>query len=129
MSDYRILVTGSREWSNAEVMKPQLQYLYYGALRDGRRPVLVHGAARGADSMANMLWFAGTGLLPEAHPADWDTHGKAAGFIRNQEMVDRGADVCLAFLVRAAANRGTRDCMGRAGRAGIPVMEVWDVWA
>lgn len=133
MTPYRILVTGSREWANRDEMNLALEFEYLKAWREGRVPLLIHGGARGADTMAGEIWLRGTatgshpkGLAVEVHPADWDTHGKAAGFIRNQQMVDRGADVCLAFLARAAANRGTRDCMGRAEAAGITVREVWD---
>ena len=55
----------------------------------------------------------------ETHPADWSTHGRAAGPIRNQQMVDRGADICLAFPTSSSI--GTWDCVRRAKAAGIPV--------
>jgi hypothetical protein len=55
----------------------------------------------------------------EAHRADWSKHLRAAGVIRNQEMVDAGADVCFAFPTGEA--KGTRDCIRRAEKAGIPV--------
>ena len=53
------------------------------------------------------------------HPADWDKHGKAAGMIRNREMVALGADICLAFPI--GRSPGTRACIREAQRAGIPV--------
>lgn len=91
----RILVTGSRDWSDQDVIS--------GALREyrgvpGDYPTLVSGACpTGADAIAeryaaNNLWKI------ETHPADWGKHGRAAGPIRNAEMVEAGADVCLAFI-------------------------------
>lgn len=61
------------------------------------------------------LW----GLPVEAHPADWRSCGRAAGLIRNQRMVDLGADLCLAFPL--GESRGTWDCVARARKAGIEV--------
>lgn len=57
----------------------------------------------------------------EVHDADWNEYGRAAGPIRNQEMVDAGADVCLAF---PTGGPGTRDCMRRARDAGIRVFDM-----
>jgi coenzyme F420-reducing hydrogenase gamma subunit len=45
----------------------------------------------------------------------------AAGNYRNQEMVDAGADICLAFYQPGAACIGTSDCVRRCTRAGITV--------
>lgn len=55
----------------------------------------------------------------EKHPAMWFKHGKGAGPIRNQEMVDLGADVVLAYPM--GVSRGTRDLVVRAREAGLVV--------
>lgn len=62
--------------------------------------------------------------------AYWDGYGKAAGPIRNHEMVsfvsseaEKGARVvCLAFPAIELQSRGTKDCIKRANLAGIPVL-------
>jgi hypothetical protein len=112
----RVLVTGSRDWDDRDAIDLAL----YGAYVElGSGTVLVSGACpTGADAIAEELW-ALRGLPVERHPADWKRWGKAAGSLRNQEMVDLGADVCLAFPL--PDSRGTRHCMKAAERAGIPV--------
>ena len=120
----RILITGSREWWDTLPIVGAL----LGAVpseADLRDVTVVHGGARGADELADRA-ARDLGFLVEEHPADWAKHGKAAGFIRNQEMVNAGADICLAFLKSGAANRGTKDCIGRAEAAGIPVRRIED---
>jgi len=82
-------------------------------------PVLVHGAAQGADSLADAI-AASFGWSRERHPADWNRYGKAAGPIRNQEMVDSGLDVLIAF----PGGRGTEDMVTRAKAAGVLVLRV-----
>ena len=84
----------------------------------------------GADWLADRL--AGIrGIWAERHPADWDAHGKAAGFRRNAEMVALGADTCLFFAMPCTDSRcarprphdshGASHCAGLAAKAGIPV--------
>lgn len=70
-----------------------------------------------ADVTANWL-----GLTIEAYGADWDTHGKAAGPIRNQRMLDEGQpEIVFAFTDDLAASRGTADMVRRARAADLPV--------
>lgn len=134
----RLLVTGSRHYSDVEIVRRWLhnafEYLSVEeweeisfnevnvVLPSSERVVLVHGGARGLDSLAATLWSMHGGGSVEAHPADWEKHGKAAGPIRNQEMVNLGADLCLAFPL--GESRGTRDCIYRALLAGIPTFVV-----
>jgi len=126
MVSYRILITGSREWDNFPLMQ---RYLYAERLKAGDFPlVVVHGGARGADSMAGGMARASNGVCEEVHEAEWRPLGiynAYAGHARNQKMVDLRADVCLAFFKAGAANRGTQDCVRRAKLANIPVIEIW----
>lgn len=57
------------------------------------------------------------GLAVEVHPADWGRYGKAAGPIRNQEMLESGIDLVIAL----PGGRGTADMVRRAEGAGVPV--------
>ena len=121
MSKRRILVTGSRDWGDVQTLENAL------AAYVGDEVTLVSGACpTGADLLAE-VFAKRAGWEVERHPADWDKRGKAAGPLRNQEMVDLGADVCVAFPL--GESRGTRDCMSRAEGAGIPVRVVVDRWA
>lgn len=108
----RVLITGSRFWTNRDVVWQALcDHVPIGT-------TLVHGGAKGADIVAAGLW-APYGPV-ECHPADWAAHGRRAGFLRNQLMVSLGADLCLAFI--KDASRGATMCAGLAEKAGIPVV-------
>lgn len=128
----RILVTGSRDWADRNAVYRALNQVcddfglnyppdeYGNTMPDPSRITVVHGhCPTGADQIADD-WCIGAFFEAERHPADWDRHGKAAGPIRNQEMVDLGADLVLAFPARGIS-RGTWDCVDRAREAGIPV--------
>lgn len=117
----RLLVTGSRDSADWELM---VQTLWDASARFPSGAVLVHGACRGADRMAAHVWAELLGWPTEPHPADWDTHGRRAGMLRNNHMVRLGADLCLAFLL--PQSRGTRQCAEAAERAGIEVIRIWE---
>lgn len=117
----RVLVTGSRDWSDDEVIA-----LAMLAVRDEMQDAttqmtLVDGACpTGADAMAH-AWAVRWGWSTERYPADWDRYGKRAGFVRNALMVDLGADVCLAFIKNNS--KGASMTAELARKAGIPVRE------
>lgn len=115
---YRVLVTGSRDWFDQEAIWKALAAVIRELPAD-RDLVIVHGACpSGADHMAHE-WARGFGAVIEAHPANWQINGKRAGFIRNQHMVNLGADVCLAFIRNGS--RGASHTALIAKEAGIPV--------
>jgi len=114
----RIGVTGGRGYSNRGRV--------YDALRVFDKnarvvPQLVYGVAYGADTLA-ADYADMRGWYLDPFPAYWEQHGKAAGPIRNQAMVDSGLDVLLAF----PGGRGTKDMVTRAKSAGILVLRVDD---
>lgn len=117
-----IVVTGSRDWTDLEVVESEL--LAAVADRPYGDPVTIrHGAARGLDVIAADVAH-GQGWGCEPWPAEWDTHGKAAGGIRNQAMLDADPppDKVVAFPI--AESRGTWDMVRRARKAGIETVIV-----
>jgi hypothetical protein len=97
----RILVTGSRDWSNPTVVEQAIA----SYVQPGVEIVIVHGGCRtGADAQADR--FAGLlRLKRERYPAEGFGPWPAAGPIRNKYMVSLGADVCLAFIGRCSSRR------------------------
>lgn len=127
----RLLVTGSRRFNDRPAVGLVLLTAYY---RLGGNPatILVSGACKtGADEIAEAIW-SGLGMRVERHPADW-AEGKASGPARNVEMVNAGADLCVAFLEpcgctkrpRPHPTHGTQHCFTLAASAGIRVW-LWD---
>lgn len=136
-----VLVTGSRTWTDRETVHAALLDTWHDALQDGHPGItVVHGAAPGADSIADQ-WarhHQQHGVERDPRPADWEGpcgaycqpgHRKArrdgtsycpfAGHRRNQQMIDLGPAVVLAF--QRDGSTGTADCIRRAETAGLPV--------
>lgn len=109
----RFLVTGSRSWTDLHTIRESLQlvHLRYGGL------TLMHGGARGADSMAARIWASLEHPIEE-YPADWETHGKRAGYVRNHAMVNMAPVFCLAFL--HGDSRGTKMTIDLCHKAHVP---------
>lgn len=81
---------------------------------------LVHGCSSGADTMAE-AWAHENHVLVERYPALWEEHGRKAGPIRNQLMLDDGKpNLVIAF----PGGAGTADIVRRARLAAIPVVTV-----
>jgi YspA, cpYpsA-related SLOG family len=118
----RVLVCGGRDYADRESV--------YNTLCDldsapcGPITCVIHGDARGADRLG-MQWARDMGDIEDmAFPADWKLHGRAAGPIRNGEMLARGKpDLVVAF----PGGRGTADMVAQAKRVGIRVMHAGGV--
>lgn len=125
LSDWPILVviTGSRDWGESPAI--------WGDLDDikdaGRMWGVVHGAARGADQVASN-WAQFNDVREFRFPAQWEKHGKAAGPIRNGEMVNFAIDyaraqslVVLVLAYPLPESRGTYDMIRKCQRVGMDV--------
>jgi hypothetical protein len=126
----RVLVTGSRNWTDRHAIylalhincqqRWELGRDSEGHVVDWITPpdfTIVHGACpTGADAIAED-WACSVFAQIERHPADWSQYGKRAGYLRNAEMVNLGADLCLAFIKNHSA--GATMTANLAERAGI----------
>jgi hypothetical protein len=114
----KVLVTGSRDWPWTE------RKIITDALVAANVDIVVHGNARGADSVAKW-WAAAHDVEQRVYPAQWNIYGNAAGPIRNQQMLDKEhldeapIERVLAFPTKES--KGTWDMVKRAEAAGIRV--------
>ncbi len=110
----RVLVCGSRTWREQQPIREALERLPEGS-------TVIHGAARGADEIAGII-AKQLGLEVLAFPADWEKHGKAAGPIRNTQMLREGRPhQVIAFTRDLSQSRGTANMVRQAKAAGVPV--------
>lgn len=109
-----ILVCGSRGWTFRRPIEAVLE-------REGNDIRLIHGGCRGADLLAAAIALQ-RGIDPDniiSEDADWNQYGSAAGFIRNQLMLDRyHPDAVYAFRATGKSN-GTDDMVERSLLAKI----------
>ena len=106
----KILVCGGRDFRDKE-------FVFY-ALDRINPDIVVHGGARGADSLAGE-WCQARGKEERVYPARWNIHGKVAGPLRNREMLKEeldGLDGVIAF----PGGNGTRDMVSIAKKALPP---------
>jgi len=126
MGSVRIGVTASRKWKDPVPMAYALGWLAgsafsAGMITDPGEITVITGRALGGDRMFEAIArrFGCTIEPHEVTDEQWRA-SRAAGFDRNQRMVDSGAWCWLAFILDGSS--GATDCKERAERAQIPVI-------
>jgi len=113
----RVLITGSRRWRDETAIWDALTELVRDT--DPSEVTVVHGGAVGVDRLADR-GARELGMRREMHaPVRGD--GPDRFRVRNQRMVDLGADLCLAFADSWAS--GTGMCARMARAAAIPTVD------
>ena len=106
----RVAIVGSRDYPDLDAVRAYINTL-------PARTIVVSGGARGVDRTAANAALA-RGLKVEEYLAEWDKHGKAAGYLRNRTIVGV-ADRLVAFW--DGASKGTAHSIQLANEKGIPV--------
>lgn len=109
----RIIIAGSRTFNNYEYVKKILD-MVIGHID---KAIILSGSARGVDKLGEQ-YAKEKGYRIWMHEADWDNHGKSAGPIRNSQMVTQATQ---AIFFWDGKSKGTRDCINKAFKKGIPV--------
>lgn len=112
----KVLICGDREWSDKTLIKNALQAI----MLQHDSITVIHGAARGADSLAGQC-AKELGLTVEEYPADWKTYGKSAGPIRNRQMINQQPDEVWAYHDNLRESKGTKDMVRVARQLGFTV--------
>lgn len=121
--DQVILITGARDWTDAVAIKNVLEPY------KNKRVLLIHGDCRGVDKLAGNA-AKDLGFSLSVKPANWTKYGRAAGPIRNKEMVNEAlayqkagiSTIVLAFHDDLSTSKGTKQCVGQAEKAGLEII-------
>lgn len=117
-----ILLCGSRDWNDFITIKTYLEKLNNSDNQIQKPITIIHGGCKGADSIAGYI-AAQLGFQVRVYKADWSKYGKAAGPIRNQQMLDEGKpNLVVAFHNALEDSKGTLDMVTRAKKIGIDVI-------
>jgi hypothetical protein len=112
----KLLVCGGRSFTDARLVAEVLDEIHAST------PVteLCEGGASGADKLA-FWWGVRRYVWTSTVPADFSRLGPSAGPIRNAQMLAKfRPDLVVAF----PGGRGTADMVGKAEKAGIPVLRI-----
>jgi hypothetical protein len=112
----RLLICGGRD---LKLCTDEIQDAVW-KLRHKEDIVLIHGCATGADDAARR-WAEDREYETDAYPACWKQYGKAAGPIRNTQMLTEGKpDVVIAFW--DLKSKGTKDMINKSLKANVSVL-------
>lgn len=117
----KLIVAGGRDFDNQDLALTVMNNLIeQGIIADEPDLEIVSGMAKGADAIGYDL-AKENGLTCHEFPADWKSHGKRAGFIRNVEM-SNFAEGLLAFW--DTESKGTKHMIDVMCSKGKPVFVI-----
>jgi len=116
----RIIIAGSRGFNDQDLFDNTIHDVLMGYETDELE--IISGGCRGADRMGEE-YAEEWGIKCTVFPADWDTYGKAAGPIRNEQMAKYAAEADRGILIAfpVGESRGTRNMIELAKRYGLEV--------
>lgn len=108
----KLLICGDRNWSDGNAIRD--------VIKQFNPSTVIEGEAKGADTLAR-LSAETMGIDVMRFPADWQKYGRAAGPIRNSQMLKEGnPDVVVGFHYKIDDSKGTKNMLTIAKRAGKP---------
>lgn len=116
----RVLIAGSRDFNDFELLDKAVKHYLkqYGLHRQDIE--IVSGGARGADKLGEQ--FANKySIKLTIFPADWNTYGKSAGYIRNEQMIKYIGDTGIVFAFWDGQSHGTAHTIKLANKYNIKV--------
>jgi hypothetical protein len=113
----KALICGSRDYTDHEIIRVWIEKL----MKLGY-DTIIEGEAKGADIIARNI-ATELGLKVEKFPANWKEFGRAAGPIRNAQMLREGnPDIVIAFSQHFKTSKGTKNMVHLATKKGVNVI-------
>lgn len=85
MKEFKVVIAGGRDFNNFDGLCNVMDRVLRERVKTDRI-VIISGGARGADTLGERYARLRNFGLTKVK-ADWNKHGKSAGFIRNKEML------------------------------------------
>ena len=114
----RVIIAGCRDYDDYKTLHEECERILTAKREQAGDEVhvsVLSGGATGADALGER-YAAERGLQVLRFPADWDTHGNAAGPIRNRQMAEN-ATMLIAFW--DGESRGTKNMIDEARAHGF----------
>lgn len=112
----KVIIAGSRSFRSYQALEKKCDKI----LSQVDVTAIVSGTASGADSLGER-YAAAHNISVVRMPADWDTHGKKAGYLRNVAMANT-ADALILFW--DGKSRGSGHMLNIAREKGLRVRVV-----
>jgi hypothetical protein len=116
---FKVIVCGSRNWYDYDAIAEELEDRFFELADTIQGVLIIEGGAQGADSLAHAV-AKRCGYAVKTVSANWDKNGKAAGPIRNREMLALKPDLVIAFRMDGDSP-GTDNMIKQATQAHVPV--------
>lgn len=115
MIKIKLIIAGGRDFDNYNLLKETVNKFlsnYNG------EPCIICGGAKGADTLGERF-AEEQGYKIKYFPADWNTYGKSAGFVRNIEMAEN-ATALIAFW--NGKSSGTKHMIETAKKYNLEIL-------
>lgn len=107
----KTIIAGSRSIINKDMVEQAIQESNFEITE------VVCGLARGVDSLGKN-WAIKNNIPVKEFPADWDTHGRKAAYLRNVEMVKYGEAL---IAIWDGESKGTNHVITEARKHGLKI--------
>ena len=115
----RLIIAGSRTCpEEVEIVSDAIHEMHHNLIDLSRIDLVISGKARGGDT-AGELWARHEGIPILGMAADWDKHGRKAGYLRNEDMAEV-ATHCLILRVGGESSKGSTHMINIARNKGLP---------
>lgn len=110
---FKVIIAGGRDFQDYDTLCRICDFM----LQNKSEVEVVCGMARGADLLGKKYALE-RGLKVAEFPADWESHGKKAGPIRNKQMAEY-ANALIAFW--DGKSSGTANMISLARKMELPL--------
>ena len=118
----RIIICGGRHFKDYNALESLVDSVLVEKGLSNNEVEIVSGHCEGAD-MLGELYAEKHGIICKVFPAEWENYGRAAGPIRNSQMIEYASESAIPIVVAFVSPRtkGTTDTVNKAIKRGFSI--------